>query len=116
MKRKQNSHLTHEERCQIYALLQVGNSMRAISRLLGVSHTSISREVKRNISGKGYRHKHANRRACARRLQASRTARKMTPEVIDLIKIMLADTDPSPVQISGTLKKDHGIHVSNARQ
>ena len=108
-----NSHLTYEERCQIEALLQAGKSRRAIARQMGVSHWTVIREVNRNISQRGYRHKHAHGRACERRNQASSSPNKMTEENITLIIQMLSHTDASPEQISGRLKLEHNIHISH---
>ena len=115
MKRKPNSHLTYEERCQIEALLQAGTSRRKIALQLGVSHTSVIREVNRNKSQRGYRHKHAHGCACERRRVASGQSKKMTPEVIALIEKMLLDTEASPDQISGRLKNLYGICISHER-
>ena len=40
--------LTYENRCHIYAYIQSGKSHREIARLIGCSHTTINKEVKRN--------------------------------------------------------------------
>src|SRR5271154_6158484 len=41
-------HLTCEQRCQIYALLQSGHSQAHIARKIGVDPSTISRELVRN--------------------------------------------------------------------
>lgn len=56
-------HLTYEQRCQIYALKGRGDSVTEIARALGVSHSTISRELKRNSGRRGYRYKQAQEKA-----------------------------------------------------
>ena len=113
MAHKPGSHLTYELRCQIYAYLKSGFSKRAIGRLLGCSHSTIVREVKRNGGKRGYRIKQAQNTSQERRISASSTPRKMTDENIDLIKLLLFDTQPSPRQISGRLKDKYGKKISH---
>src|SRR5207344_2802851 len=50
-------HLTCEQRCQIYALLQSGHSQAHIARQIGVDPSTISRELVRNSGARGYRFK-----------------------------------------------------------
>ena len=63
------THLTQEERYQIYTLLREGFSKRYIAWRLRRSPSTISREVTRNRARNGYFAKHANkvaqRRHCA---------------------------------------------------
>ena len=47
--------LTQEERYQIYALLKAGHSQSEIATLLGRHKSTISRELRRNTGGRGYR-------------------------------------------------------------
>src|ERR1700682_4381304 len=56
-------HLTCEQRCQIYALLQSGHSQAHISRKIGVDPSTISRELVRNTGARGYRFKQAHEKA-----------------------------------------------------
>lgn len=114
MSRKPGCHLTYEERCQIYALLQNGVSKRAIGRQLAVTHSSIVREIQRNSSQRGYRYKHAHEYARERRISATNTVpRKMNGQNIILILTMLFETQASPQQISGRLRNLHGINISH---
>ena len=46
-------HLTCEQRCQIYALLQSGHSQAHIARQIGVDPSTISRELVRNTGARG---------------------------------------------------------------
>ena len=47
-------HLTQKERIKIYGYLQMGLSLSKIWRHLWRSHTTISREIKRNSIDKGW--------------------------------------------------------------
>ena len=58
--------LTYEQRYQIYALLKIGQTQAEISRCLGVHRSTISRELRRNIGGRGYRAKQAHQFAVSR--------------------------------------------------
>jgi transposase, IS30 family len=113
MQRKAGSHLTHDERCQIHALLQADYSMRSLGKHLGVHHSTIVREIKRNKGQRGYRHKQASEMAQNRRTQASSVSHKMTAEMIQKITAMLEETQASPQQIAGRLYKIHGIRISH---
>ena len=55
-------HLTCEQRCQIYALLQSGLEAH-IARQIGVDPSTISRELVRNTGARGYRFKQAHEKA-----------------------------------------------------
>src|ERR1700686_976005 len=59
-------HLTYEQRCQIYALLQSGHSQAYIARQIGVDRSTISRELVRNTGVRGYRFKQAHDKASRR--------------------------------------------------
>ena len=54
------THLTQEERYQIYTLLREGFSKRYIAWRLNRSPSTISREIKRNRARNGYFAKHAD--------------------------------------------------------
>lgn len=110
---KPGSHLTYEQRCQIYVLLKSGKSKREIGRLLKCSHSTIIREIKRNSGKRGYRFKQAQIASEERRVSASSIPRKMIEENIILIKNMLFDTQASPRQISGRLDDLYGIKISH---
>ena len=105
--------LTQGQRYQIEVLKTAGKNQKKIAELLGVSESTVCRELKRNQGKRGYRPKQAQIKADKRRTQAVK-ALKMTAETIDLIdaKIVL---DWSPEQISGWLKVDQGIKISHER-
>lgn len=95
-------HLTRDERSQIYALLSNGCSQEEIASQLNRDSATISRELKRNTGGRGYRVKQAQEKADERRSLASTTPNKMKGELLELIEEKLL-LDWSPEQISGWL-------------
>ena len=108
-------HLTCEQRCQIYALLQSGHSQAHIARQIGVDPSTISRELVRNTGARGYRFKQAHEKASQRRQKASDKPRKMTPDLVELIEEKLTQEQWSPDQISGRLAKDGVAFISHER-
>lgn len=64
---KRYTQLTRGARYQIYAFRKVGLNQTQIARHLGVHKATISREVKRNRGGRGYRPQQAQARCEARR-------------------------------------------------
>ena len=61
------THLTREERYQIYVLKKTGHTQLQIASLLKRSPSTISRELARNHGQRGYRPKQAHQLAVARR-------------------------------------------------
>ncbi len=98
-------HLTHEERCQIYALRKSGLSDPAIARQIGRDRTTVWREIRRNGGGRGYRHRQAQGKASARRSAASSVARKMTRERWRTVEDRLAE-GWSPDRTAGRFRKE----------
>ena len=70
--------LDFAERQQVYFLRKQGLSCRGIARQLGRSPSTISRELRRNSGGRGYRFSQAQRMAWERRSETSSVPRKMT--------------------------------------
>ena len=108
-------HLTCEQRCQIYALLQSGHSQAHIARQIGVDPSTISRELVRNTGARGYRFKQAREKASQRREEASDKPRKITPDLVELIEEKLTHEQWSPDQISRRLAKDGVAFISHER-
>jgi len=106
-------HLTCDQRCQIYALLQSGHSQADIALQLGVDRSTVSRELVRNAGARGYRFRQAHDKASRRRQEASDQPRKMTPDVVKLIEEKLTREQWSPDQISGRLAKDGIAFISH---
>lgn len=96
-------HLNYELRCQIYALNKRGLSHRNTATQLGVHHSTISREIKRNSGRRGYQIKQAHSKAKARRAQNH--LHKATPELIAAIEEKLCQQQWSPQQIVGRFKR-----------
>jgi len=103
--------LTYEQRCQIYVLKKRSYSQREIAKSLGVSQSTVNRELIRNTGARGYRYKQAQERASRRRNKANK-ATKMTPDMIVLIESKLR-IEWSPEQISGWLFKDKQESISH---
>lgn len=110
---KHYKQLTYEQRCQIEVLKKSGFTQAEIGAAVGVSQSTISRELARNTGLRGYRHKQAQKTAMTRR-EGARRAIKMTPELTLLINKKLAEKW-SPEQISGWLLKEHLILLSHER-
>lgn len=99
-------HLTAEQRFQIEALKKHRLSNAAIAAHLGVNRATIGREITRNRARGGYRGNSACSKAATRRASASTSPRKMTQELVALIKEKLTLEQWSPDQIRGWLVKE----------
>jgi len=100
--------LTQEQRYQIYALKQIGHKQTEIANELGVHKATISRELKRNTGGKGYRPKQAHRLSQERRKKAKG---RITASTWQLVEEKL-QADWSPEQISGWLLRNMAVRIS----
>ncbi|RFC35379.1 MAG: Helix-turn-helix domain-containing protein [Candidatus Nitrotoga sp. SPKER] len=67
------THLTREERYQIYALKKAGHKQYEIAQVLKRSDSTISRELTRNCGRRSYRPKQAHSMATGRRSMNART-------------------------------------------
>jgi IS30 family transposase len=105
--------ITYEDRCQIYALSKRGASQEGIAGVLGVSQSTVSREMCRNRGRRGYRFKQAEAKAQARQAIRSRP-RKLTAPLRRKIEAKLRQMRWSPEQISGWLF-EQGIKLSHER-
>ena len=76
------THLTKYQRIELGVLLRAGVSLRSAAQLLGIHHTTLSREIRRNPpvqSKQRYHAGDAHRRTQARRHQANQRWRKILP-------------------------------------
>ena len=92
-----------------------GRSIREMGRVLGRSHSTISRELRRNRSPvhHSYIDHRAHVRADKRRSKASRRMRLKNDKIRDYVESKLTQ-DWSPEQISGRIEIDHpGISISH---
>lgn len=103
--------LAYEQRCQISVLKKRGYSQQEIANSVGVSQSTVSRELARNTGDRGYRHKQAQERSVQRRRKACKPS-KMTPEMIAVIESKLR-IKWSPEQVSGWLLDEHEELISH---
>lgn len=105
--------LTHEQRYHIYAHKKTGHFTQSeIADMLGVHKSTISRELSRNLGGRGYRPKQAQEFALTR--QQNRVKPRISAETWELVESFLL-LDYSPEQVSGYLKITSGPSVSHER-
>jgi IS30 family transposase len=104
--------ITSGERYAIAALRRRGLSAREIARELGRAHTTISREICRNLSSQGwYTPIKANQKCRGRRTRSRRGAR-ITPETWTVVERLLR-LDWSPEQVSGFLRVERIGSISH---
>lgn len=96
-------HLSLEERHYIAIELKKSISINKISKALGRSQGTISKEIQRNTGKRGYRYEQANSLALNRR-KCKQKPSKMTAEMKVNIDEMLIKNQWSPEQIAGRLK------------
>lgn len=104
--------LTREQRYQIYALKKEGHSRTAIARNLDVHKATISRELSRNLGGRGYRPTQADELAQARKRQRVRP--RITAAQWAQVTALLRH-QWSPEQISGRLALERQVRISHER-
>ena len=103
--------LTLEHRIIIRALMEEKICPAQIARRIGCSRSTISREIRRNISEKGYRPKNAQGKADARVMAKAAARRKMTESIwTDAASKISAGWTFE--QISGRAKRDEKPTVS----
>jgi len=100
-------HLTKDQRCQLEALKNSGESTDPIAIQLGVHRSALYRELKRNEGLQGYTYQDAHEQATKRKQAVANHRLKMTTEMIAVIESKLR-LQWSPEQISGWLKKHFG--------
>jgi len=105
--------LTEVERYQIYTLLNNNFTQSKISVEIGVSPSTISRELYRNMGKRGYRPKQANEKAVERRKTAQKFCR-LTVELKEKITNCLLK-EWSPEQITGYFRNTGEECVSHER-
>ena len=98
---------TSEQRSQISALLQSQTSRKEIARIVGISQSTLSRELKRNScrNGRHYSWRKAHEMAIERRERVCMN-RTVSQSVIKRAIGLLTDYQWSPQQISAYLKAE----------
>lgn len=97
-------HLTSEQRYTIYVLLRQKKSRKEIAQTIGVSQSTLCRELKRNGGQRGYHYQQAQVKAAdrQRRLQ---NYRNLTIDVRNFIRTKITEEQWSPAQIVGYLRR-----------
>lgn len=104
--------LTSEQRYYIYLEKRKGSTQKSIAKAMGVSESTVSRELRRNGGRNGaYNFIKAHKKAMERRHRDPGNRAK-PPELIWRVKHLILEEQWSPEQISGFLKKE-GIHISH---
>ena len=106
--------LTSEQRSQIFAYLQDGIARKIICERIGISQSTLCRELKRNCGKHGkYTWQLAHQKAMERRERIC--VNRRTPSwIVNKALKLLRDNDWSPEQISGNLRLN-GIRISHER-
>jgi IS30 family transposase len=100
------THLTQEQRIELSLMQRLGHSQRHTATVLGVSPSTVSRELTRNrVNGERYHATHARITARSRRTRANALRNKLLslPRLAALVERQLLRHD-SPEQIAGWLK------------
>ncbi len=105
--------LTQEQRYQIYALQKATFTLTQIASEIGVHKSTVSRELRRNRGGRGYRPKQAQELTSARKLAVA--APRIAPTTWRRVESLLRDEQWSPEQISGWLRRQQQPSVSHER-
>lgn len=102
--------LTKEERYHLYTMRKQNKPLRDIAKGMGRSHTTLSREIKRNTGQREYRYQQAHQQAGQRHTEKPKAV-KLTKSVIAYIQEKL-QARWSPEQICGRLGLDQGVSLS----
>ena len=102
-----------EQRSQIFALLQKKTARKEIADIVGISQSTLSREIKRNSTPSGkYIWTKAHDMAMQRKKNTVTNA-KLSDELVWRIKEYITNDQWSSRQISGYLRMNEGIEVSH---
>lgn len=101
--------MTAEDRFQLKTYLDAGLSQSQAAEKLGFNKSTVSRELRRNTGGRGYRHQQAHKRSLERQEWRSKP-RKMTAHMKKTINRLLAN-QWSPLQISERLRHERQASV-----
>jgi transposase, IS30 family len=108
------THLTEEERYQIDDLQREGFSQTEIAMILGRSRSTLSRELRRNRGGCGYRPKQAQLKAAERLIERGKAnVKRASTAGWEYAKERLLKDQWSPEQIAGRLKKEQRETISH---
>ena len=105
------AHLTREQRYQIHALRRQSLSCARIGAEVGCHASTVSRELKRNVSKRGYRPAAAHNKARSRqtlRRNARAFSAAQWAHVTHYLRLRL-----SPQQVAGRLKGEGALNISH---
>ena len=97
-------HLTSEQRYTIDVLLRQKKSRKEIAQTIGVSQSTLCRELKRNSGQRGYHYQQAQVKA-ANRQRSLQNYRNLTLEIRNFIRTKMTEEQWSPAQIVGYLRR-----------
>jgi IS30 family transposase len=103
-------HLTQDQRIELSLMVRLGHSQRDTALVLGVSPSTVCRELARNTKAQHrYHATYAYRTTIARRLSANQAKRKLTANesLMALVATKLTNEQWSPEQIANWLRKLH---------
>ena len=103
------THLTENERYQIYSLKKAGLNQKEIAEHISRSAATVSRELRRNKGLRGYRPKQAHKLAEVRKKKAYK-AKKVTLRVLLCIEILIRQ-ELSPQQVADYLARYAGVEL-----
>jgi IS30 family transposase len=112
---KRYNHLTKETRVELMILLKSGQSIKAISKLLGIHRSTLYRELQRNSRPRGSYDAHYAEELSTVRKERFSKHRKVNRAMIDIIREKLENEQWSPEQIKGYCNKHKIPMVSHER-
>lgn len=107
-----HKHLTIEEREKILYFLAKGYTISKIATELNRHKSTISRELKRNSSAKGYFPSSAQRRYNKRRKACGPKRKLADPVLLSKVKDLILNHQWSPEQISNRMKLEETYQIS----
>ena len=108
---RQYTQLTQEQRYHISGLRKAGTRSVQIARVLGVSKSTISRELARNAGQRGWRPAQAQRMRDARRQNLAPAKRILDEDWKEVERLLCQDF--SPEEVSGRLANEDRLKVSH---
>lgn len=106
--------LTSEQRYTISVLLQKKFSLSFIAETIGVSVSTVSREINRNSNEKGIYNCHLAILRARRRKSNNPGNRSVKPYVRSRVFELIRHEQWSPEEVSGWLRREEGIKVSKS--
>ena len=104
--------LISEQRYQIFALLQTKTSRKEIARIVGISESTLSRELKRNSTSRGNYHPWTAQAKAGERRKRSTSNSAKDPLLMKRARQLIIEEQWSPRQISGHLARK-GFRISH---